>query len=237
MLNDLIATPTVIAAIFGGVVVLIGNKLNNTIKMKSEIEDSRIEWIQHVRKVHLNIIKAVYQFMIDNNSYMKIENQIRKIEIEKKATLEGLISQKLRDQEEQFEKMYEVKLQEVTKETNELYGSLESKLDSSINTMYTAFSHIEEMKNLFPIKKYKIKRSILEDRIVLIAIWQPSIFLKKDEAITNNQVYVSLNKLKEDIKISFDNSSTFEEEKIEAYLELITNYLKIEWEKVKSKKT
>lgn len=236
MLNELIATPTVIAAIFGGLAVLIGNKINNTIKMKSEIEDSRIEWIQHVREVNLNIIKSAYQFMIDNNTYIKIKNSIDEIEVEKKESLEGLIYQKLRDQEEQIEKIYEVKLQEVTKESNKLYSNLESSLGSNIKAMYTAFSHIEEMKNLFPIKKYKIKRRVLGDEITLIAIWKPSIFLKKDESITNKQVYASLNKLKEDIKTAFDSNSTFEEEKIEEYLELITNYLKIEWEKVKSKK-
>ena len=41
--------------------VWVGYKIDNSMKRKSEIEDSRINWIQKVREVNTNLIKA---FMI-----------------------------------------------------------------------------------------------------------------------------------------------------------------------------
>lgn len=38
--------------------VWVGYKIDNSMKRKSEIEDSRINWIQKVREVNTNLIKV-----------------------------------------------------------------------------------------------------------------------------------------------------------------------------------
>ena len=40
-------------------------------KRKSEIEDSRINWIQKVREVNTNLIKAFYDFNTHQNFIVK----------------------------------------------------------------------------------------------------------------------------------------------------------------------
>ena len=63
-------------------------------KMKSEIEDSRIEWIQQVRSINLNIIKSSYQFIIETDSYIKSEKLLKDIEGKQQSLVKGLIHQK-----------------------------------------------------------------------------------------------------------------------------------------------
>lgn len=49
--------------------VWVGYKIDNSMKRKSEIEDSRINWIQKVREVNTNLIKAFYDFNTHQNFY------------------------------------------------------------------------------------------------------------------------------------------------------------------------
>ena len=79
-MENIIASTPIASAIIGGISGWIGYKLNNSIKMKSEIEDSRIEWIQQVRSINLNIIKSSYQFIIETDSYIKSEKLLKDIE-------------------------------------------------------------------------------------------------------------------------------------------------------------
>lgn len=93
-MENIIASIPIASAIIGGISDWIGYKLNNSIKMKSEIEDSRIEWIQQVRSINLNIIKSSYQFIIETDSYIKSEKLLKDIEKNQQNLVEGLIHQK-----------------------------------------------------------------------------------------------------------------------------------------------
>ena len=63
---------------------------------------------------------------------------------------------------------------------------------------------------------------------ILVAVESSASFYKGDD---------SLNELKKNIRESYDGNNTLEETKIDEYKDFINNYLKIEWEKVKSRKT
>ena len=93
-MENIIASIPIASAIIGGISGWIGYKLNNSIKMKSEIEDSRIEWIQQVRSINLNIIKSSYQFIIETDSYIKSEKLLKDIEKNQQNLVEGLNHQK-----------------------------------------------------------------------------------------------------------------------------------------------
>ena len=101
--------------------------------------------------------------------------------------------------------------------------------------MYNLFTSIEEMKNLFPINKYDIHKVRIEHKKILVAVESSASFYKEDLSISNEKIYDSLNELK-NIRESYDSNNTLEETKIDEYKDLINNYLKIEWEKVKSRK-
>ena len=70
---------------------------------------------------------------------------------------------------------------------------------------------------------------------ILVAVESSASFYKEDLSISNEKIYDSLNELK-NIRESYDSNNTLEETKIDEYKDLINNYLKIEWEKVKSRK-
>lgn len=236
-MENIIASIPIASAIIAGTSGWIGYKLNNSIKMKSEIEDSRIEWIQQVRSINLNIIKSSYQFIIETDSYIKSKNLLEEIEEKQKDLVDGLIYQKNRDDEENIETNYEKQLKDIVSRANNENSNLENIMNKRINAMYTVLSYIEQMKNLFPINRYYIEKTKLLNKKVLIARSKHSYYIKEDESIENKDICDVLEKLKKDIKNSYnDDNLPFEEANMDEYSNLITNYLKIEWEKVKSKK-
>lgn len=235
-METIIASIPIASAIIGGISGWIGYKLNNSIKMKSEIEDSRIEWIQQVRSINLNIIKSSYQFIIETDSYIKSEKLLKDIEEKQKSLVEGLIHQKRRDDHENIETNYEKRLKNIVSMANNENSNLENIMKKRIDAMYTVFSYIEQMKNLFPINRYYIKKAKLVNEKILIARSKNLYYIKEDESIENKDICDALEKLKNAIKNSYDDNLSFEEKNIYEYSNLITNYLKIEWEKVKSRK-
>ena len=72
---------------------------------------------------------------------------------------------------------------------------------------------------------------------ILVAVESSASFYKGYLSISNEKIYDSLNELKKNIRESYDGNNTLEETKIDEYKDFINNYLKIEWEKVKSRKT
>lgn len=235
-MENIIESIPIVSAIIGGISGWIGYKLNNSIKMKSEIEDSRIEWIQQVRSINLNIIKSSYQFIIETDSYIKSEKLLKEIEEKQQNLVEGLIYQKNRDDHESIETNYEKQLKDIASMANNENSNLENIMKKRIDAMYTVFSYIEQMKNLFPINRYYIEKTKLVNEKILIARSKKLYIIKEDESIKNKDICDALEKLKNAIKNSYDDNLSFEEENIYKYSNLITNYLKIEWEKVKSRK-
>lgn len=237
-MNEIISLlPTLpIGALIAGVSGWIGYKINNSIRMKSEIEDSRIEWIQHVRSVNFKIIQSLYQFIIENNSYLEVQKTINDLEKEQKDLITGLVSQKKRNDEEKHVEKYTELINNNLEKLFSEYNNLDENIKKSLSAMYTTFSYIEQMKNLFPTDKYSISNKKIKNKNVLIAQTKISGYLKKDESIENKVIFDALNKLKSDIRDSYKNTELYEEQIIDEYAELITKYLKIEWEKVKSRK-
>lgn len=237
-MNEIISLlPTLpIGALIAGVSGWIGYKINNSIRMKSEIEDSRIEWIQHVRSVNFKIIQSLYQFIIENNSYLEVQKTINDLEKEQKDLITGLVSQKKRNDEEKHVEKYTELINNNLEKLLSEYNNLDKNIKKSLSAMYTTFSYIEQMKNLFPTDKYSISNKKIKNKNVLIAQTKISGYLKKDESIENKVIFDALNKLKSDIRDSYKNTELYEEQIIDEYAELITKYLKIEWEKVKSRK-
>lgn len=235
-MENIITSIPIASAIIGGASGWIGYKFNNSIKMKSEIEDSRIEWIQQVRSINLNIIKSSYQFIIETDSYIKSEKLLKDIEEKQQDLVNGLIHQKNRDDDENIETNYEKQLKNIVSRANNENSNLENIMKKRINAMYTVFSYIEQMKNLFPINRYYIEKTKLVNKKVLIARSKHLYYIKEDESIENKDICDVLEKLKKAIKNSYDDNLSFDEKNIYKYSNLITNYLKIEWEKVKSRK-
>ena len=126
--------------------------------MKSEIEDSRIEWIQQVRSINLNIIKSSYQFIIETDSYIKSEKLLKDIEGKQQSLVKGLIHQKKEPTMKNIETNYEKQLINIVSMANNENSNLENIMKKRIDAMYTVFSHIEQMKNLFPIDRYYIEK-------------------------------------------------------------------------------
>lgn len=137
-MENIIASIPIASAIIGGTSGWIGYKFNNSIKMKSEIEDSRIEWIQQVRSINLNIIKSSYQFIIETDSYIKSKNLLEVIEEKQQDLVNGLIFQKNRDDEENIETNYEKQLKDIVSKANNENSNLENIMNKRINAMYTA---------------------------------------------------------------------------------------------------
>lgn len=235
-MENIIASIPIVSAIIGGATGWIGYKFNNSMKMRSEIEDSRIEWIQQVRSINLNIIKSSYKFIIETDSFIKSKKLLEEIEENQQNLVNGLIFQKKRDDEESIETNYEKRIKDIVSMADNENSNLENIMNKRINAMYTVLSYIEQMKNLFPINRYYIEKKKLLNKKVLIAKSKHSYYIKEDESIENKDICEVLEKLKKSIKNSYDNNSPFEENNIDEYSNLITNYLKIEWEKVKSRK-
>lgn len=235
-MENIISSIPIVSAIIGGATGWIGYKFNNSMKMRSEIEDSRIEWIQQVRSINLNIIKSSYKFIIETDSLIKSKKLLEEIEENQQNLVNGLIFQKKRDDEESIETNYEKRIKDIVSMADNENSNLENIMNKRINAMYTVLSYIEQMKNLFPINRYYIEKTKLLNKKVLIAKSKHSYYIKEDESIENKDICDVLEKLKKSIKNSYDNNSPFEENNIDEYSNLITNYLKIEWEKVKSRK-
>ena len=70
--------------------VWVGYKIDNSMKRKSEIEDSRINWIQKVREVNTNLIKAFYDFNTHQNFYSEKTKDINMLDNMRSTLLEGL---------------------------------------------------------------------------------------------------------------------------------------------------
>lgn len=235
-MENIISSIPIVSAIIGGATGWIGYKFNNSMKMRSEIEDSRIEWIQQVRSINLNIIKSSYKFIIETDSLIKSKKLLEEIEENQQNLVNGLIFQKKRDDEESIETNYEKRIKDIVSMADNENSNLENIMNKRINAMYTVLSYIEQMKNLFPINRYYIEKTKLLNKKVLIAKSKHSYYIKEDESIENKDICDVLEKLKKSIKNSYDNNSPFKENNIDEYSNLITNYLKIEWEKVKSRK-
>lgn len=222
-MENIIASIPIASAIIGGISGWIGYKLNNSIKMKSEIEDSRIEWIQQVRSINLNIIKSSYQFIIETDSYIKSEKLLKDIEKNQQNLVEGLIHQKKRADHENIEINYEKQLKDIVSMANNENSNLENIMKKRIDAMYTVFSYIEQMKNLFPINRYYIEKTKLVNEKILIARSKNLYYIKEDESIENKDICNALEKLKNSIKNSYDNNLSFEVKNIYEYSNLITN--------------
>ena len=187
-MENIITSIPIASAIIGGASGWIGYKFNNSIKMKSEIEDSRIEWIQQVRSINLNIIKSSYQFIIETDSYIKSEKLLKDIEEKQQDLVNGLIHQKNRDDDENIETNYEKQLKNIVSRANNENSNLENIMKKRINAMYTVFSYIEQMKNLFPINRYYIEKTKLVNKKVLIARSKHLYYIKEDESIENKDI-------------------------------------------------
>lgn len=241
MLDNIIATPTVIAAIVGGLLVLIGNKSNSTLKMKSEIEDSRIEWIQNVRQVNINLIKTFYDFISEQNFYNEKMHDIDQSSEIRRVLLEGLIYEK--NKENNNVELYETQISNLEKNIKEQSILLNNKKIERTKAMYNILASIEEMKNLFPKNKYKInKRKIklkgrFKNKHVLVANESHDIVPALDKSISNIDICRTLDELKQKIEQSYKNNEALHESELSNYTSLINDYLKIEWEKVKTRKS
>ena len=189
-MENIIASTPIASAIIGGISGWIGYKLNNSIKMKSEIEDSRIEWIQQVRSINLNIIKSSYQFIIETDSYIKSEKLLKDIEGKQQSLVKGLIHQKRADHEN-IETNYEKQLINIVSMANNENSNLENIMKKRIDAMYTVFSHIEQMKNLFPIDRYYIEKTKLVNEKYLSLEVRIYIILKKMNQL-KIKIYVML---------------------------------------------
>ena len=109
--------------------------------------------------------------------------------------------------------------------------------------MYNILASIEEMKNLFPKNKYKInKRKIklkgrFKNKHVLVANESHDIVPALDKSISNIDICRTLDELKQKIEQSYKNNEALHESELSNYTSLINDYLKIEWEKVKTRKS
>ena len=215
--------------------VWVGYKIDNSMKRKSEIEDSRINWIQKVREVNTNLIKAFYDFNTHQNFYSEKTKDINMLDNMRSTLLEGL-EYESRKRDNNAEK-YKEEIDNIQEKVKEQTKVLNNKKIDRTSAMYNLFTSIEEMKNLFPINKYDIHKVRIEHKKILVAVESSASFYKGDLSISNEKIYDSLNELKKNIRESYDGNNTLEETKIDEYKDLINNYLKIEWEKVKSRKT
>ncbi|MDK9870161.1 hypothetical protein [Staphylococcus equorum] len=241
MLNNIIATPTVIAAIIGSLLVLIGNKIISTLKMKSEIEDSRIEWIKNVRQVNINLIKAFYNFISEQNFYNEKMHDIDQSSEIRGILLEGLVYES--NKENNNVELYEAKISNLEKTIKEQSILLNNKKIERTKAMYNILASIEEMKNLFPKNKYKIKKRKIKvkerfkNKYVLVANEIHDIVPASDKSISNIDICHALDELKQKIEQSYKNNEELYESELSNYTALINDYLKIEWEKVKARKS
>lgn len=215
--------------------VWVGYKIDNSMKRKSEIEDSRINWIQKVREVNTNLIKVFYDFNTHQNFYSEKTKDINMLDNMRSTLLEGL-EYESRKRDNNAEK-YKEEIDNIQEKVKEQTKVLNNKKIDRTSAMYNLFTSIEEMKNLFPINKYDIHKVRIEHKKILVAVESSASFYKGDLSISNEKIYDSLNELKKNIRESYDGNNTLEETKIDEYKDFINNYLKIEWEKVKSRKT
>jgi hypothetical protein len=217
--------------------VWVGYKIDNSMKRKSEIEDSRINWIQKVREVNTNLIKAFYDFNTHQNFYSEKTKDINMLDNMRSTLLEGL-EYESRKRDNNAEKYKRRNRQYTRKKVKEQTKVLNNKKIDRTSAMYNLFTSIEVMKNLFPINKYDIHKVRIELKKILVAVESSASFYKGDLSISNEKIYDSLNELKKkNIRESYDGNNILEETKIDEYKDFINNYLKIEWEKVKSRKT
>jgi len=241
MLNNIIATPTVIAAIIGSLLTLIGNKFISTLKMKSEIEDSRIEWIKNVRQVNINLIKAFYNFISEQNFYNEKMHDIDQSSEIREILLEGLVYES--NKENNNAELYETQISNLEKTIKEQSILLNSKKIERTKAMYNILASIEEMKNLFPKNKYKIKKRKIKvkekfkKKSVLVANQIHDTVPASDKSISNIDICHALDELKQKIEQSYKNNEELYESDLSNYTALINDYLKIEWEKVKARKS
>ncbi|WP_367122062.1 hypothetical protein V6C79_01320 [Staphylococcus capitis subsp. urealyticus] len=83
-------------------------------------------------------------------------------------------------------------------------SNLENIMKKRIDAMYTVFSHIEQMKNLFPIDRYYIEKTKLVNEKILIARSKNLYYIKEDESIENKDICDALEKLKNAMLCYFD---------------------------------
>src|SRR5699024_5353916 len=241
MLNNIIATPTVIAAIIGSLLTLIGNKFISTLKMKSEIEDSRIEWIKNVRQVNINLIKTFYNFISEQNFYNEKMHDIDQSSEIRRVLLEGLVYES--NKENNNAELYETQISNLEKTIKEQSILLNSKKIERTKAMYNILASIEEMKNLFTKNKYKIKKRKIKvkekfkKKSVLVANQIHDTVPASDKSISNIDICHALDELKQKIEQSYKNNEELYESDLSNYTALINDYLKIEWEKVKARKS
>ena len=129
--------------------VWVGYKIDNSMKRKSEIEDSRINWIQKVREVNTNLIKAFYDFNTHQNFYSEKTKDINMLDNMRSTLLEGL-EYESRKRDNNAEK-YKEEIDNIQEKVKE-------------QTKVNLFTSIEVMKNLFPINKYDIHKVRIEHK-------------------------------------------------------------------------
>ena len=195
--------------------VWVGYKIDNSMKRKSEIEDSRINWIQKVREVNTNLIKAFYDFNTHQNFYSKKTKDINMLDNMRSTLLEGL-EYESRKRDNNAEK-YKEEIDNIQEKVKEQTKVLNNKKIDRTSAMYNLFTSIEEMKNLFPINKYDIHKVRIEHKKILVAVESSASFYKGDLSISNEKIYDSLNELKKNIRESYDGNNTLEETKIDEY--------------------
>ncbi|MHB7941509.1 hypothetical protein [Staphylococcus capitis] len=83
-------------------------------------------------------------------------------------------------------------------------SNLENIMKKRIDAMYTVFSYIEQMKNLFPIDRYYIEKTKLVNEKILIARSKNLYYIKEDESIENKDICDALEKLKNAMLCYFD---------------------------------
>lgn len=174
--------------------VWVGYKIDNSMKRKSEIEDSRINWIQKVREVNTNLIKTFYDFNTHQNFYSEKTKDINMLDNMRSTLLEGL-EYESRKRDNNAEK-YKEEIDNIQEKVKEQTKVLNNKKIDRTSAMYNLFTSIEEMKNLFPINKYDIHKVRIEHKKILVAVESSASFYKGDLSISNEKIYDSLNELK-----------------------------------------
>ena len=142
--------------------VWVGYKIDNSMKRKSEIEDSRINWIQKVREVNTNLIKAFYDFNTHQNFYSEKTKDINMLDNMRSTLLEGL-EYESRKRDNNAEK-YKEEIDNIQEKVKEQTKVLNNKKIDRTRAMYNLFTSIEVMKNLFPINKYDIHKVRIEHK-------------------------------------------------------------------------
>ncbi|EGQ3794389.1 hypothetical protein QS426_08325 [Staphylococcus pseudintermedius] len=208
-------------------------------KISKEIENSRIEWIQKVREVEDELINAIYKFKTDADFYIKVKRRVDSLQ----NIIENIEVEVIKPNSKNE---HIAALNDNLNSVKASFAKEEDRLNQLNNSFGEVKAAILKMKNLFPTKHIDIKghwykrllfyingnKSSLNDRLSV---------LEKHE-ITNEAVVEDLEGLKSNLLENYNKvinntqDVRISEENIEKHAQLISDYLKVEWERVKVNK-